>query len=153
MGLHRELDALHPTVAAAAKLALAELTNKGVKYFINETYREQIVQDAYYSKGRESLDVVNAKYKAAGLYAVTAADNKKICTKAKKSEHTKRLALDIYPMSGDTILRNAEKGKWDQIADSFRKYGFEWGGDWGDDFIDYPHFQYKGVLDGDSEKD
>lgn len=32
---------------------------------------------------------------------------------------------------------------WMEVADIFKRYGFEWGGDWKGSKIDTPHFQHK----------
>lgn len=62
---------------------------------VYETYRSQLVQDAYWARGRLPLNEVNDLYARAGLLAISDAMNQSTITNAKVSNHLSRRALDI----------------------------------------------------------
>lgn len=82
------------------------------------------------------------------LYAIGRTKPGKKVTNAKggQSYHNYGLALDIVIINGkiaewDTKKDYDKDGRadWMEIVSIFKRYGWEWGGDWG--FKDYPHFQ------------
>jgi hypothetical protein len=68
MGVNRSIEALKPALAEALRRALARYGEETFSVLIIETDRLQIVQDAYYAQGRESIEEVNRRRKTAGLY-------------------------------------------------------------------------------------
>lgn len=135
MPLCRDLKELLPEVQGKVYSAIKELNSKGIAFIVLETYRDQMVQDAYYAQGRESLEVVNALRFKAGLRPLTDRENQQIITKAKYSYHTKRRAIDIVPtLSSGNIpwnIRDASTAAlWLSLAEVMKANGFEWGGDW-----------------------
>jgi len=137
-----DVKKLKPNTMLKAQLAIDKLNRDGVRFAISETYREQAVQDAYYAQGRQSLDVINTLRKKAGLKDISAKEGMNIITHAKISKHTAGNALDVYPTNETgSIIWNATRDKFIPIAEVFKSFGFEWGGDWSE-FIDLPHFEY-----------
>jgi hypothetical protein len=139
MGLCKELARLEPEFLSKVEVLLSALDSKKIKYYINETYRSQEVQDAYYSQGRDNLVQVNTLRKKAGLWEITAKENI-IITRAKVSYHTSGKAIDIYPV--DTFGSIIWKGNKDSlsIANIARDLGLDCGYFWRD-FFDPYHIQ------------
>lgn len=153
MPTKNDLGKLNPIPQAKARLAIDRLDQLNIKYFISETYRSQAVQDAYYAQGRKPLEVTNALRVKAGLPVIVESTNKEIITHAMVSKHTSGKALDVYPTdSKGNVLWNAPALSFKPIADVFKSFGFEWGGDWtkkdenGKVFKDWPHLEYNEVL-------
>ena len=143
MGLHRDIGLLEPKTREAAEKALAAIAAVGIKVWVNETLRDQPVQDAYYAQGREPLDAINVKRKAAGLANIGAGESKNIVTHAKVSRHTTGTAIDIYPAGKAGEARwAAPESDYKKFADIMKLFGFNWGGDW-PDFKDLPHFELR----------
>lgn len=149
MGLIRDTAELEPKTREAVERGIAALKALGIRHWVNETYRMQITQDAYYAQGREPVGAVNAKRRGAGLWLITEAENKTVVTNAKKSKHTERKAVDIYPMTakGEPWYK-APKSEFDKIAGVMKMFDLEWGGDWtnpktGASGWDCPHYQRK----------
>lgn len=144
MSLCRDIDKLDPKVADLAKKALAEMDNKGIRYFVNETFRSKEVQIAYFAQGRKSLLEVNALRKGAGLWLISEDENKNTITKCDgvntPSIHQSGKAIDICPTNGLGPWWNAPSDRWKVIADVMKSHGFEWGGDWSGSW-DKPHYQ------------
>ena len=112
------------------------------RYVVFEGRRTVAVQEAYYAQGRESLDDVNKKRAAAGLYLLRSErDNYKI-TWTLLSKHVDRLAMDVLPTDG------RGNPTWDLahyykifviIRDCAKKVGLTCGADWYPP--DWPHYQ------------
>ena len=148
--MSRSISDLKPRVTAAAARALADLSSRGVKVVVTSTLRTEAEQAALYAQGRGPLDAVNAKRKAAKMHAITESENKYTVTNADgvkhKSNHQGGAALDVVPeQGGRPVWPPASDPRWKQIAGVFKKYGFEWGGDW-KDFQDLPHYQWNGAV-------
>lgn len=82
------------------------------------------------------------------LYALGRTKEGKIVTQAREgfSYHNYGLAIDIVLIDGKNASWDAKKdfdgdGKsdWMEVVQTFKEYGWEWGGDWR--FKDAPHFQ------------
>ncbi len=83
------------------------------------------------------------------LYAIGRTKPGKKVTNAKggQSYHNYGMAVDIvliidgktasWDTKGD--FDNDGKSDWQEVVAIFKRYGWEWGGDW--KFTDYPHFQ------------
>ena len=120
----RGLDKLFPPVASAATWFKQLAENHGFKIQITETLRTNAEQKALYANSRESLDVINAMRKAAGMPAVDAEFAKLKLTMAKdatQSYHGYGLAFDwilIDPVTG--------KGTYDKAADFNKNKQKDW---------------------------
>ena len=142
------LDGLRPKTKKLCELWIEECRKAGINLVITQTLRSMELQDAYYSQGRDSLDIVNSKRKKVNLPPITEKENKSIITKAKagSSPHNYGLAWDIACIvNGKVDYNNLELyKKCGNIAKtiSFEGYTIEWGGDF-PKFKDYPHFQLK----------
>lgn len=129
---------LHPKLRDEAVLLYEEickvLTGKAICRFTH-TLRTFAEQDALYAQGRtkKGSKVTNAK--------------------GGQSYHNYGLAIDIALLvdkDGDGSFETAswdtktdfdgdKKADWQEIVAIFKRYGYEWGGDWR--FVDAPHFQ------------
>ena len=94
----------------------------GLDVAVSETYRSQERQDELYAQGR------------------TTPGNQ--VTWTKKSNHTSRKALDVYPIRGCILLTKDEDYK--NFATTFKNFGFENGYDW-KETQDKPHHEFNGV--------
>lgn len=117
----RDLKELHPMVAKAAEVALEECNRLGLNIAVTETYRTKERQDYIYEQGRSRPGgiVTNARGSSMSSY------------------HQWRLALDIHHNEKDNLY---PKDIMLKAAFIFKKYGFEWGGDW-TSFKETPHMQ------------
>lgn len=90
------------------------------------------------------------------LYAIGRTKPGKIVTNAKEGQsiHNYGFALDIcLIIDGKTASWDTAKdwdgdkiADWTECVDIFKKYGWNWGGDW-KTFKDLPHFDKKGFSD------
>jgi len=116
------------------------------KYLVMEGRRRALVQEAYYAQGRESLEEVNKKRVAAGLWVIRSEkDNYKI-TWTLKSLHIDGLAMDVVPTDslGNPTWDLAHYRKaFETIRDCGRAAGLECGADWPAEQADWPHYQIK----------
>lgn len=122
---------------------VSELNGKAICRF-TFTFRTFAEQDSLYAQGRTKL--FDSKGKKLN-----------IVTKAKggQSYHNYGLAIDIALLvdkDGNGTFETAswdtktdfdgdKKADWQEIVAIFKRYGWEWGGDW--KFVDAPHFQKK----------
>lgn len=126
------IELLHPKVREEAKKIYAEickaLTGRAICRFTHtlRTFKEQN-----------------------DLYAIGRTKPGKRVTNARggQSYHNYGLAIDIVLIvDGKTAVWDTKTdfdgdrlADWQEIVSIFKRYGWEWGGDWG--FKDYPHFQ------------
>ena len=112
------------------------------RYIVYEGRRTVAVQEAYYAQGRESLEDVNKKRSAAGLFSLQSERDNYPITQTLRSKHIDGLAMDVVPVDG--------KGNptWDLahyykffavIKDCGKKVGLTCGADWNPP--DWPHYQ------------
>lgn len=168
--MSKKLEDLKPAVMVAALKALHELKAVGVQAVVTYTFRTYDEQAALYAQGRKPLAEVNALRAKAGLYLIKEylgkdkkihSDNDYTVTNCDgiqvskggtgRSAHQLGTALDVVP-----DLDPSEKEvpgwpaptdpRWGKIAEAFKRNGFDWGGDW-KDFPDYPHYQYREVVE------
>jgi peptidoglycan L-alanyl-D-glutamate endopeptidase CwlK len=135
----QRIDKLHPKLRDEARQIYSEICDKlkgRAMCRFTFTLRTNAEQAAIYAQGR------------------TAPGN--IVTNAKpgRSFHNYGLAIDIALVVDTDGNGTFDKGVWDTKGDYdndkqadwlecvavFKKYGWEWGGDW-TSFKDYPHFQ------------
>jgi peptidoglycan L-alanyl-D-glutamate endopeptidase CwlK len=132
------IEKLTPTVRADARKIYAEiceaLKGRAICRF-SHTFRSNAEQDALYAIGRTKAG--------------------KIVTNAKggNSYHNYGMAIDIVLLVDKDKNGSFESASWEtnvdfdgdgradwrEIVDIFKRYGWEWGGDW--KFSDKPHFQ------------
>ena len=122
---------------------IAELKGKAICRF-SYTFRTFAEQDELYAQGRTKPGVVVTKAKGGQSY------------------HNFGLATDIVLLvdkDGNGTFESAswdtktdfdgdKKADWQEIVAIFKRYGWEWGGDW--KFVDAPHFQKtfgKSIID------
>jgi peptidoglycan L-alanyl-D-glutamate endopeptidase CwlK len=118
------LNLLHPLIREDAIKAYQEAVQKtpvGVHPFIVQTLRTFEEQDALYQKGRTrpGPKVTNAK--------------------PGSSFHQYGLAID-FCLEVNGKLKWVVDKNWMIVVECFKKYGFEWGGDW-KSFKDNPHVE------------
>lgn len=129
---------LHPRLRDEAFLIyeeiVKELTGKAICRF-SYTLRTFAEQDALYAQGRTKPGPIVTKARGSQSY------------------HNYGLALDIVLLvdkdkngtfesaSWDTKsdFDGDKKADWQEVVAIFKRYGWEWGGDWR--FVDAPHFQ------------
>lgn len=143
----KRIKELHPKLQDEALQIYNELFEKGIYIrftFIHRTYEQQ---DALYSQGRQSLEIVNKLRKDCGLYEISADENKKVTNaKGGRSFHNYNVAIDFclldknnsYNMKYDMNKNN--KSDWMEVVEVFKKYGWAWGSE-ANFKGDTPHFQ------------
>lgn len=132
------INLLHPKLREEAlnayKEILSALTGSAICRF-SYTLRTFAEQDALYAQGRSKPGNIITKAKGGQSY------------------HNYGLAIDIVLLTdtnNNGSFNNASwdnkkdfdkdgKSDWMEIVAIFKRYGFEWGGDW--KFSDTPHFQ------------
>lgn len=130
---------------------LAEQNN--IHFIVTQTLRTKEEQEAYYARGRQSLDVVNLLYKAAGLPPISIKENESIVTKAKTvwdSFHAYGRAFDVAIVSKDGKINWNDNVDWDsdgvsdwvELGRLGESIGLEWGGNFSS-LPDLPHFQLR----------
>lgn len=150
--MSRSLESLHPKVKEAAiKLRDLAKSKLNLRIIFTQTLRSELEQQALYSQGRESLEVVNEKRFLANMPPIKSADNN-IVTRARTSKdsyHGYGLAFDIAitDLTGKYIKWNKTSdwnsdgiSDWDQVGALASECGLEWGGNW-TSMPDPPHFQ------------
>ena len=142
-----KIENLRPKTMQLCKLFIEACRKAGINLTITQTLRSMELQDAYYSQGREELEIVNLKRKKVGLEKLTAKENVIVTNaKAGSSPHNYGLAWDFVPIvNGKADYDNLELfKKCGEIAKkiSFEGYYLEWGGDF-KKIIDRPHIQLK----------
>ena len=113
-------------------------------YIVFEGRRTAAVQEAYYAQGRETLEAVNKKRAAAGLYLLRGEKDNYIITWTLKSKHIDGLAMDVLPVDG------AGNPTWDMahfwkqfeiIRNCGKEAGLVCGADWPQ--ADWPHYEVR----------
>ncbi|HYH83783.1 MAG TPA: M15 family metallopeptidase [Longimicrobium sp.] len=118
----RDLAQLAPRFRDAVQKAVADCQARGMDAYVYEGYRSPELQALYYQRGRTIIPPVQKVTNArSSLY----------------SWHGYGLAVDVI----------SRRHGWDRpeswfrdVAESFRKFGCKWGGDW--KMKDLPHFQW-----------
>jgi len=136
MDKYTALQSLDNRAASSLSLALIEMENQGVKYFIARAKCTLLEQCLIALQGR--LDDIpqsdlewacqQAGFRPPGLNKVTW---------TLKSNHLNGLAVDIVPLKdGKPDWNNQD----DRIVAIMKRHGFAWGGDW-KKTPDKPHFE------------
>lgn len=126
----RNIDDLHPKVAAMCRAFLEECKKQGIDIIVTSTYRDHASQDALYAQGRSlpGRVVTNAR--------------------GGQSWHNWRLAFDVVPLrAGKPVWGStgADLELWKRVGAIGEKVGLEWAGRWVR-FRELAHFQYTGGL-------
>jgi len=112
------------------------------QYIAFEGRRTLLVQEAYHAQGRETLEIVNKKRAAAGLYQLRSEKDNYIITWTLKSKHIDGLAMDVIPVDGagnpTWDLAHFQR-QFDIIRDCGLKSGLVCGADWKP--ADWPHYE------------
>ena len=120
----RDIEQLHPIVAAMTTKFIAECKKEGIDVLITSTYRDNESQNALYAQGR------------------TTKGNRVTNAKGGQSFHNYRVAFDFVPIVNG-------KADWNNLKTFERcgiigeKLGLEWAGRW-KSFKEYAHLQYTG---------
>nr|WP_319570234.1 M15 family metallopeptidase [uncultured Draconibacterium sp.] len=130
----RRLKTLHPIVETQARIAINELDQQfGIKLRVTRARTDEKKQTALYNYPTDGIDNDND-----GL--IDEADEKVTNAQYWQTYHFYALALDVVEMK-DGITPLWKNPNWDTIGAVFKKYGFEWGGDWPSPKTDKPHMQ------------
>ena len=121
---------LHPKLRSEVSQILVNIHNRGIDIRITQGLRTIKEQDLLYAQGRTLPG--------------------KIVTNAKggHSMHNWGLAIDFALLHKDGTISynmyedmdNDKKRDWLEVVEEFKKFGFQWGGDW-KNFKDYCHFE------------
>jgi peptidoglycan L-alanyl-D-glutamate endopeptidase CwlK len=120
----KKLQNVHPVVAEKARQLITKAYNEGIYVIITQGYRSIQEQNELYAQGRTKPG--------------------KIVTNARggDSYHNYGLAIDFALMNQDGSISWNVDAKWKRVAAIGKSLGFEWGGDWKGNLVDYPHLQY-----------
>ena len=151
MSLHTDLALLDPIMQERAAKAMAEmrsdpvLKSLGVEGVgVSETRRELAVQMAYYARGRMHYHGdIQAMYKAAKLWPISAEETKQAITWTLDSKHIQGLAVDFVPVLAGAYWWKAPAAVWLRMGEIGEAHGLKWGGRWKNQ--DCPHFEIQGV--------
>lgn len=122
----RNINDLHPKVAAMCSEFIKRCNEAGIDVLITSTYRDAESQNALYAQGRTTPG--------------------KIVTRAKAGEsfHNWRCAFDFVPIVGGKAQWN-DTGLFERCGEIGESIGLEWAGRW-TKFKELPHLQFTGGL-------
>lgn len=128
----RKLSELVPEAKKKVELLLEKCKAADIPVLVIETGRTHDVQEAYYAQGREPIESVNDKRRAAGLWEISEKENRRTVTQTLKSKHIEGKAADICLLDGKGALWwSAPKEKWLEFGALAESCGLTWGGRWG----------------------
>lgn len=122
----KQLNTLHPKLREIAIQAYNEAvkaTPLGIHPIISQGYRSFEESDKLYQQGRTTPGEIVSNAKAGSSY------------------HNYGLSLDIGLIINGKQSWDVDHN-WMIVINTFKKYNFEWGGDW-KSFKDYPHLQMR----------
>lgn len=122
----REIDDLHPKVAALCRRFVAASAEQGIDVLITSTYRDHEAQAALYAQGRTKP----------GRVVTNAGPG--------KSWHNWRCAFDFVPIVNGKAQWNDLK-TFERCGAVAESVGLEWAGRW-KSFKELAHCQYTGGL-------
>ena len=117
MGICNDINKLKPEFKPILKWIIEKGKSEyNVDLKVNETFRTQEIQEAYYVQGRNNLEVVNRIRKAVGLWGITESENSRTITNVYKiselTGHGAGLAADLVP-----------DGKWNSSLEKWSIIG------------------------------
>ena len=133
---------LEPATKAAFLKAVNQMDAEGIQYYVSETRRDLTTQLLYALNGRLN-DIPFADLQWAWQqHGKNPPQSNAKQTWTLKSNHFDGTAIDMVPY--DPAKRMPLWSGVDQKMIAIMKAnGFAWGGDWGPDKIDTPHWEYK----------
>ena len=154
----RKIGDLTPKLQRLYSAFKKKMDEAEISFVVTCTARTVKEQIALYAQGRQPLEEVNALRRIAGIYEITAAENKRKVTSTLKSQHL--IDLEDNDESNnkssafDIVITKDKKAIWDLKVDVNKNdipdyleagkigesVGLIWGGSW-KTFKDYPHFQ------------
>ena len=135
--MSRKIEDLTPEMQSLYHLFKNKMDESGLSFIVTTTYRPQLKQDALYSQGRATLDIVNMMRKKANLAPITKDQNFKV-TWTRKSRHTDREAFDIAILKDGKITWNP--ANYLEAVKIGKSVGLDAGGAWTKN-KDYTHFE------------
>lgn len=122
----RNIDDLHPRVAAMCREMIHLCDETGIDIIVTSTYRDYEAQAELFARGRTKPGprVTNAR--------------------PGQSFHNHRVAFDVVPIVNGKAIWN-DHNLWMQIGAIGESVGLEWAWRWRT-FKEMPHFQYTGGL-------
>jgi D-alanyl-D-alanine carboxypeptidase. len=126
MGLITNVDRLKPELAKRVHNMLDYCKEKNVAVIVIETLRTIEVQTAYKAQGRESLETVNDLRRKAGLWTITAEENKRTITNTMSSKHLTGEAVDIAPLKNGQVWWSAPQQVWEELGLIAETFGLDW---------------------------
>jgi peptidoglycan L-alanyl-D-glutamate endopeptidase CwlK len=148
--LNNNIEDLDPQLRRVHKIALERYEKKyplGPKITLNETSRNELIQDAYHAQGRVNLVPLNALRKKAGLWPIELEEARNVISNAKfgQSPHNflPARAYDIALYKNGVYLGTSPYYLyyWLIASEVAQQLQIEivWGGTW----KDYPHIELK----------
>jgi len=137
MTKYEALNSLNSRAASKLSLALIELENQKVPYYISEAGRTLLTQCLYALQGRLG-DIPQADLIWACEEAGIRKPGYSKITWTLKSNHLGGMAVDIVPLKDGKPEWNHQD---DRIVAAMKNAGFVWGGDW--PTPDKPHFELR----------
>lgn len=122
-----QLNTLHPKlrdIAIKAYNEAVKATPFGVHPIITQGYRSFAESNKIYQQGRTTPGEIVSNAKAG------------------QSWHNWGLAVDICLLVNGVRSWKVD-ANWMIVVNTFKKYGFTWGGDFSGNFKDYPHLEMK----------
>lgn len=144
--MSRDLNDLTPQTREKCIAFINACDERGIRVAIVETLRTRETQEAYYAQGRKPLEYVNLLRHKAGLWAITAKENRRKVTKTMDSKHFHGTAFDVALVREGGCTWNLKEdmndndiADYDEIGPIGESVGLTWGGRWS--WPDRPHFQ------------
>jgi len=138
MTKYEALQSLDQRAASKLSMALIDMENQKVPYFISQARRTLLEQCLYALQGRLG-DIPQSDLEWACKEAKIRPPDKQKITWTLKSNHLSGLAVDIVPLKDDKPDWNNQDMR---IVEAMKNAGFTWGGDWADK-PDKPHFELR----------
>lgn len=148
--LNRSIKALNPDLVKVYEVAVPRYDKKfplGPRMSLNETSRNELVQNAYYLQGRVNLAPLNEARAKAGLPAIGLEEARHIVSNAKygQSAHNFPLARGFDMKAENRGLYIGDRGPYYRFWIVFKEVADEmgvpvvWGGTW----KDWPHIELR----------
>jgi hypothetical protein len=136
MTKYEALQSLDQRAASKLSLALIEMENQNVPYFISEARRTLLAQCLYFLQGLPQVPQSELEWacKEAGIRP----PGTQRISWTLKSNHLSGMAVDIVPLIETADPKDKNKKIWVpdwnsqdmRIVKIMKRAGFDWGGDW-----------------------